>query len=194
MKNSRTIIKNVSLTLLFVVPIVLIIMASNGITLINNLSIYTYIIIYICIAIIYVKMKKDKDISTVVFILVAIYSIVFLYNYIGTYEINKSQNKNTIIVEQFDDNFFGGNPNGANAKFHKRVCVFFKKDLNAPVFHGRYDIYWEQDYIVIGGNAAKYFIESYETSEENSYFRNSLKNNNFEILPFNRIKINLNKT
>jgi len=175
-------------------PIVVIIMQGREITLINNLCVYTYVVVYISIAAIYVKVKKDKNVLAVVLILVAIYSIVVLHNYIGTYEIHKSQNKNTIIVEHFDDSFLGGNPNETNSKFYKRVCFFFKKDLNTPVLHGRYDIYWEDHYVVITGNAAESFIESYQTSEENSYFKNTLKNSNFEILPSKRIKINLNKT
>ncbi|WP_346931087.1 hypothetical protein [Clostridium sp.] len=194
MTNNRKTIENISLTLLVLIPIVIIIMQSNGITIINNLCIYTYIAVYISIAATYVKIKKDKDILKVVLILVAIYSIAVLHNYIGTYEIHKSQNKNTIIVERFDDSFLGGDPHERNDKFYKRVCFFFKKDLNAPVLHGKYDIYWEDHYVVITGNAAKSFIESYQTSEENSYFKNTLKNSNFEILPFKGIKVNLNKT
>ncbi|MEG0309218.1 MAG: hypothetical protein RR636_14845 [Clostridium sp.] len=188
MKN-RKIIENIFLALLFVIPIVIIIMQSNGITLINNLCYYGYIGLYVCIAVIYVKIKKDKNILQVMIILVAIYSIAVLYNFIGTYEIKKSQDQNTIIVERFDNRFFGSDPNETKIQFYKRVCFFFKKDLNAPMLNGRYDIYWKDDYIVITGDAAEYFIESYQNYEENSYLKNKLKDKNFEILSFDRIKI-----
>ncbi len=42
MKKINEIIKNISLTLLFVMPIIIIVIKSNGITLMNNL--------YICIS------------------------------------------------------------------------------------------------------------------------------------------------
>lgn len=194
MKKMNGIIKNISLTLLFVLPIIIIVMKSNGLTLMNNLYIYAYLAVYICIAIIYVKVKGDKNVLEFTLILVTIYSIAVLHNYIGTYEINRLQNKNTLIVNHFYDNFLGGDPDEINSKFYKRVYFFFKKDLNAPTLHGNYSIYQEDEYIVVAGDAAKNFIESYTTSQENSYFKNTLKNKNFEILPDNLIKINLNKT
>lgn len=194
MKKKNRIIKNISLTLLFVMPIIIIVMKSNGLTLMNNLYIYAYLAVYICIAIIYVKIKKDKNVLKFTLILVTIYSIAVLHNYIGTYEINRLQNKNTIIVNHFYDSFLGGDPDEINSKFYKRVYFFFKKDLNAPTLHGNYSIYQEDEYILIAGDAAKNFIESYNASEGNSYLKNALKNNNFEILPDNFIKINLNKT
>jgi len=42
MKKINQIIKNISLTLLFVMPIIIIVMKSNGLTLMNNLYIYMY--------------------------------------------------------------------------------------------------------------------------------------------------------
>lgn len=191
MKKINEIIKNISLTLLFVMPIIIIVIKSNGITLMNNLYIYAYLTVYICIATIYVKIKRDKNVLKFTLILVTIYSIAVLHNYIGTYEINRLQNKNTIIVNHFYDSFLSGDPDEISSKFYKRVYFFFKKDLNAPTFHGNYSIYQEDEYIIIAGDAAKNFIESYKTSEENSYFKNTFKNSNFEILPNNLIKINL---
>ena len=193
MKKKNIIIKNISLTLLFVIPFTIIVMKSNGLTLMNNLYIYTYLALYICIAIIYVKIKKDKDVLKFTLILVIIYSIDVLHNYIGTYEINRLQNKNTIIVNRFYDSSLSGDPDEISSKFYKKVYFFFKKDLNAPTLHGTYFIYQEEEYIVISGEAAKNFIESYKTSQEDSYFKNTLKNKNFEILPGNLIKININE-
>ncbi|WP_346878047.1 hypothetical protein [Clostridium sp. UBA7791] len=43
MKKINEIIKNISLTLLFVMPIIIIVIKSNGITLMNNLYIYMHI-------------------------------------------------------------------------------------------------------------------------------------------------------
>lgn len=188
MRNGFKIIKAIFVTLLFAIPLLLFVLRYNSITLMNNLCVYVYITIYIGIAAIYTIMRKDKDISKVVFILVGIYSIIILLNHTGTFEIKKEKNKDTIIAELFDDNPLAGSPNEADVKFYKQIWFFFKKDLNAPVFHGIYDIRWEDDYILITDNAAKYFIESYQMHEKNIY-----KGLNFEVVS-GYIKINLNKT
>lgn len=191
MKNISKTKENLCLTLLFVIPVAVLIMNGNEITFFNNICLYAYVSVYIIIATIYVKLKKDKNVLKVVSILVALYSIAIIFNYTGTYEIYKTQNNTTIVVEKIYDNFLSGDPNKTKSKFHKRVGFIFKKDLNSPVLQGKYNLQFEDDSIIITGNAANYFIKSYENSEENSYLRNKLKSSNFEIISLNSMKIYL---
>ncbi len=46
MKKNNQIIKNISLTLLLVMPIIIIVLSSNGITLMNNTYVYIYGYLY----------------------------------------------------------------------------------------------------------------------------------------------------
>jgi predicted tellurium resistance membrane protein TerC len=54
MKKNNQIIKNTSLIFLILVPIILIVLSSNGITLMNNTYVYIYVAIYVGVSVTYV--------------------------------------------------------------------------------------------------------------------------------------------
>lgn len=188
MKNNNQIIKNIPFTFFILLPIIMIIFRSNGITLINNTYANLYLIIYAAISIKFVfgTNKNSKWLGFFVFI----YVLFEFCAYTGSYELYKSpKNKKTVVVEYID--VF---PNDVKLKVSKRTCIIFKKELlETPVANsGDYKILWKGDSsLIVTGTPIASFKEYYENGGLDNHYKNMIIKVKFELLSSEGIMIKI---
>jgi len=180
MKKKNQIIKNISLTLLFVMPIIIIVLSSNGITLMNNTYVYIYMAIYIGVSVTYVLVANKTCNWLCIFVVV--YLIYVFLSYSGSSVLYKSpNNKNTLIVD--NETVF---LNSTKLKVSKGTCVIFKKELFQTPSTGSqgWDVFWRDDSsIILTGPAVAGFKALYKHGTLDNHYINMIKENKIEILP-----------
>lgn len=178
MKNSNQIMKNIPFIFFILLPIIMIVFRSNGITLMNNTYGNLYVIIYAAISI---KFIFGTNINSKLLGLFVLTYVLFEFcAYTGSYESYKSPNhKNAVIVEYI--NVF---PNDVKLKVSKRTCIILKKELlETPAANsGDYRILWKGDgSVIVTGTPIASFKDSYENGGLDNHYKNMIKKGKFEL-------------
>lgn len=188
MKNNNKIIKNIPFIFFILLPIIMIIFRSNGITLMNNTYANLYLIIYAAISIkfIFGTNKNSKWLG----IYVLIYVLFEFCTYTGSYESYKSpKNKNTVIVEYI--NVF---PHAEKLKVYKRSFIILKKELveTPAAGSGDYKILWKGDSsVIVTGTPIASFRNSYENGSLDNHYKNMINEGTIELIFTEGILINI---
>lgn len=179
MKKNNQIIKNISLIFLVLVPIILIVLSSYGITLMNNTYVYIYVAIYIGVSVTYALVTKKT--CNWLGIFVVVYLIYVFLSYSGSYVLYKSpNNKNTLIVD--NETVF---LNSTKLKISKETCVIFKKELFQTPSTGsqEWSVFWRDDSsIILTGPAVARFKDLYKHATLDNHYINMIKESKIEIL------------
>ncbi len=188
MKSKDITIKNILLMLLILLPIIMIVLEKNGITLMNNTYVYIYLAIYIGISITYVLLTNKT--CNWLGIFVVAYLIFVCFSYLGSYVSYKSpSNKNTVIVEYI--NVF---PHAEKLKVYKRSFIIFKKELveTPAAGSGDYKILWKGDSsVIVTGTPIASFRNSFENGSLDNHYKNMINKGTIELIFTEGILINI---
>lgn len=188
MRRKHQIIKNISLTFLILLPIIMIVLSINGITLMNNTYVYIYMFIYIGASVTYVLVTNKT--SNWLGIFVVIYLMFAYCSYTGSYESYKSpNNKNTLIVE--NETVF---LNSTKLKISKGTCIIFKKELFQTPSTGSqgWSVFWRDNCsMVVTGNAVELFKILYANGALDRHYINMIKESKIELFSHEGILIKI---
>lgn len=178
MKSKDITIKNILLMLLILLPILMIVLDKNGITLMNNTYVYIYLVIYLGLSVTYALVTNKT--SNWLGPLVLIYLIFAFCSYTGSYSSYKSpNNKNTVIVESVSQFLYP-----TDLKINKRTCVIFKKEIiEIPDGGSRgLSVFWRDDSsIVVTGGGVEAFKDIYTNYTYNIHYRNMINEGAIEL-------------
>lgn len=188
MKSKDITIKNILLMLLIFLPILMIVLEKNGITLMNNTYVYIYLVIYLGLSVTYALVTNKT--SNWLGPLVLIYLIFAFCSYTGSYISYKSpNNKNTVIVE--NETVF---LNSAKLKVSKGTCGIFKKELfqTSSTCSQGWSVFWKDDSsIILTGPAVVELKDFYKNGVLDNHYINMIKESKIEILSSEGILINI---